>query len=216
MNDSPIITILPRHMRALKGSSGLRKLNFKVDFKRYHEFCLVNFAWSALYAKETFRHIYSRPSLHVHLFHFYSSALTLFFLPLSSSAHPTSIQPYYFFRTELPLNESRNQAERKTRILYQSCMDKDGHIEKLGFTPIYPLFKQIGGWSISTVGGVKFENSSDWKLQDLLERLSHHHPFFLLTKSPNPIKSQEHMLKVCGGGVDLCLPLSLSTAPQFT
>ncbi|XP_045111624.1 endothelin-converting enzyme homolog isoform X2 [Portunus trituberculatus] len=44
---------------------------------------------------------------------------------------------------------SKSEAEQKARIFYQSCMDVNKTIEKLGATPVLKMIKQMGGWSIT-------------------------------------------------------------------
>lgn len=62
--------------------------------------------------------------------------------------------------------ESLSDAERKARIYYDSCMDKNETIEKLGAEPMQNFLSQINGWNIS--GPFDIET---WNFQKSLEIL---------------------------------------------
>ncbi|KAG0710934.1 Endothelin-converting enzyme [Chionoecetes opilio] len=46
-------------------------------------------------------------------------------------------------------NTLKSEAEGKARIFYESCIDANKTIEKLGPKPVLKMIKQMGGWSVS-------------------------------------------------------------------
>ncbi|XP_076320536.1 endothelin-converting enzyme homolog isoform X2 [Tachypleus tridentatus] len=60
--------------------------------------------------------------------------------------------------------ELKSEAEKKARVFYYSCLDKNETIEELGSQPILSLTEKIGGWSIS--GDV---DMNQWNFQDSLQ-----------------------------------------------
>ena len=76
---------------------------------------------------------------------------------------------YGTFTTERPLNESNNESEKKMKMLYNSCLDKDNYKDQLGTKPIESMLEKLGGWSISKIGNTVY-NESD-SLQLIMERI---------------------------------------------
>ena len=62
-----------------------------------------------------------------------------------------------FYHLEKPLNESATESERKAKIYYQSCMDPNKTIEKIGADPLLELLQDMGGWSIRWVFTLDYE-----------------------------------------------------------
>ncbi len=69
----------------------------------------------------------------------------------------------------LEKNESvfNSMAERKAKMYYESCLDNDETMEKLGAKPMLTLLKDIGSWSVTDE---KF-NVKNWTLQRVLQKL---------------------------------------------
>lgn len=64
---------------------------------------------------------------------------------------------------------SKSKSETKAKLYYQSCMDKNKTVEKLGAQPLDNLVRELGGWNISTRTGVW--NASAWSYQSQVEKL---------------------------------------------
>lgn len=62
--------------------------------------------------------------------------------------------------------EVKSEAEKKARIYYTSCLDKNETVDKLGAKPMIELLSKIGGWNIS--GDLDI---SQWNFQRTLELL---------------------------------------------
>lgn len=62
--------------------------------------------------------------------------------------------------------EYKSESERKARIYYQSCLDKNETIEQLGATPMLDLLNAIGGWNINSTF-----NPQKWNFQKTLQLL---------------------------------------------
>ncbi|XP_074654372.1 endothelin-converting enzyme homolog isoform X2 [Tubulanus polymorphus] len=70
---------------------------------------------------------------------------------------------------EMPLKSSKSEAETKAKLYYQSCLDKNGTIDKLGIKPLLDLLRDFGGWTISNSSGVW--DSNGWDFQRTLEKV---------------------------------------------
>lgn len=62
--------------------------------------------------------------------------------------------------------QTKSEAERKARVYYRSCLDKNETIEELDGKPMLDLFNKIGGWNISGDFDI-----SQWNFQRTLELL---------------------------------------------
>ncbi|XP_037928834.1 neprilysin-3-like [Teleopsis dalmanni] len=68
---------------------------------------------------------------------------------------------------EKPLKYFKSDAERKAKVYYESCLDKDEHMEKLGAKPLTDLLWKIGGWNVTESGF----NITNWNLANVLKVL---------------------------------------------
>lgn len=68
---------------------------------------------------------------------------------------------------EKPAKSFKSDAERKAKVYYESCLDVDEHMEKLGAKPMNDLLRQIGGWNVTQSG----YNVTKWKLGTTLKLL---------------------------------------------
>lgn len=63
--------------------------------------------------------------------------------------------------------EFKSVAEKKAKKYFESCMDNDEIMEKLGSKPMLSLLKEIGGWNVTTTNF----NVTKWTLQRILQKL---------------------------------------------
>ena len=67
---------------------------------------------------------------------------------------------------EKPSTEFKSDAEKKAKIYYESCLDSNETIERLGAQPMLDLLNEVGGWNLSGPF-----NLSNWSLQKTLHLL---------------------------------------------
>jgi len=102
--------------------------------------------------------------------------------------------------SESSYNETGSEAEVKTRIYYQSCMDKNKVIETLGAKPLlHILVSDFGGWPLAHVKGANNTGRADWDFQENLEKfhammMSN---FFALWVDPDAKNPRVNILQVC-------------------
>lgn len=53
---------------------------------------------------------------------------------------------------ELPLNSSTSKAEQKASLLYRSCLDSAGELERSGADPLHKIIAHVGGWNLTGSG----------------------------------------------------------------
>lgn len=70
---------------------------------------------------------------------------------------------------ERPEAEFKSKSEKKAKLYYQSCLDEDETMEKLGADPLLKLLKNIGGWNITA--NVTGFDVKKWSLQKSLQVL---------------------------------------------
>ena len=70
---------------------------------------------------------------------------------------------------EKPESEFKSKAEKKAKLYYQSCLDEDETMEKLGAEPMLKLLKQIGGWNVTR--DASGFNVTKWSLQRTIQTL---------------------------------------------
>ena len=68
---------------------------------------------------------------------------------------------------ERNISEYKSIAEKKAKMYYDSCMDPDEIMEKLGAKPMLSLLKEIGGWNVTNTNF----NATKWSLQKVLQKL---------------------------------------------
>lgn len=68
---------------------------------------------------------------------------------------------------ERDLSQFKSKAEKKAKLYYESCLDNEEIMEKLGAKPMMDLLKEIGGWNVTD----KNFNISKWSLQDVLQKV---------------------------------------------
>lgn len=61
----------------------------------------------------------------------------------------------------------QSEAERKAKIYYESCLDRNDDLEKLGAKPMVDFLWKIGGWNVTYTGF----NIGKWSLAETLKKL---------------------------------------------
>lgn len=93
-------------------------------------------------------------------------------------------------------NLPENQALRKAKLFYKSCMDT-GLIEKQGALPMNDFIREIGSWSVCSDGSW---NKSDWNIYSRLKKLQREYypasPFFSVEVTNDHLNSTKHLIKV--------------------
>lgn len=93
-------------------------------------------------------------------------------------------------------NLPENQALRKAKNFYKSCMDTD-RIEKQGAKPMNDYIQEIGSWSICSDGSW---NKSRWNIYSRLKKLQRDYypasPFFSVEVTNDHLNSTKHLIKV--------------------
>lgn len=69
-----------------------------------------------------------------------------------------------------PLDSFKSKAEKKAKMYYESCLDENETIEKLGAKPMLKLLRDIGGWNVTSNAANPF-NVSAWSLETALKTL---------------------------------------------
>ena len=92
------------------------------------------------------------------------------------------------------MNTSDSDAEKKAKLYYQSCLDKNKTISKLGGKPLEDLIHQKGGWSISNKTG--FWDVTTSSFQATLEKTQVFGNFFAFYISPDEKNSSQNIMQV--------------------
>lgn len=106
------------------------------------------------------------------------------------------------FPTERPLDSFKSKAEKKAKQYYQSCMDGNETMEKLGAEPLQKLLVQIGGWNASSSGF----NVSNWSLSKTLKILQNRYNMgglFVWAVGEDDRNSSRHIIQIDQGGLTL-------------
>ncbi|CAH1772547.1 unnamed protein product [Owenia fusiformis] len=105
---------------------------------------------------------------------------------------------------EKPMSDMKCEAERKAKMYYESCLDKNETIQELGAQPLLNFIRdKLGGWSISDRAG-PFD-PSNWNFQDLLTKIHrfNHATLFAGGVGGDDKNSSRNILQVEQGGLDL-------------
>lgn len=110
-------------------------------------------------------------------------------------------------RTVLERNESsfKSQAEIKAKKYFESCMDSEEMMEKLGATPMIKLFNDIGGWNITSSDESEF-SLKGWTLQKTLQKLHNTYNMgglFGWAVGEDDRNSSQHIIQIDQGGLTL-------------
>uniref|UniRef100_A0A182MER4 Uncharacterized protein n=1 Tax=Anopheles culicifacies TaxID=139723 RepID=A0A182MER4_9DIPT len=105
---------------------------------------------------------------------------------------------------ERPLAEFKSKAEKKAKLYYQSCLDEDETMEKLGAEPLQKLLRQIGGWNV-TANASGFDVQR-WSLQRTLQTLQIRYNMgglFGWAVGEDDRNSSKHIIQIDQGGLTL-------------
>ncbi|XP_032581310.1 neprilysin-3 isoform X1 [Drosophila sechellia] len=103
---------------------------------------------------------------------------------------------------EKPAKSFKSDAERKAKIYYESCLDADEHMEKLGAKPMNDLLLQIGGWNVTKSG----YNVANWTMGHTLKILHNKYNFNCLfgwAIGEDDKNSSRHVIQIDQGGLTL-------------
>ncbi|XP_036335141.1 neprilysin-3 isoform X3 [Rhagoletis pomonella] len=106
---------------------------------------------------------------------------------------------------EKPLKEYKSEAEKKAKIYYESCLDKEEEMEKLGAKPMVDLLWKIGGWNVTKSGF----NIEKWNLAHTLKILQNKYNFnclFAWAVGEDDKNSSRHAIQIDQGGLTLPTP----------
>lgn len=107
-----------------------------------------------------------------------------------------------FRHTERDVNSFKSKAEKKAKLYYQSCLDDDEIMEKLGAAPLLELLRDIGGWNASESGF----NVSTWSLERTLKTLQNKYNMgglFSWIVAEDDRNSSRHIIQIDQGGLSL-------------
>lgn len=103
---------------------------------------------------------------------------------------------------ERNISEYKSNAEKKAKMYYESCLDNDETMEKLGAKPMLDLLNKIGGWSITD----KKFNATKWSLQQVLQTLHNRYNMgglFGWAVGEDDRNSTKHIIQIDQGGLTL-------------
>ena len=100
----------------------------------------------------------------------------------------------HFFLSETPLNSTQSDAEKKAKLYYLSCMDKNKTIEDRKGTPLLNLMRDIGGWSISNRTGLW--DQTKWSLQTAMEKMKVYGVLFSFFVGEDDKNSSRNIIQV--------------------
>lgn len=104
--------------------------------------------------------------------------------------------------TERPVATLKSNAEKKAKLYYQSCLDEDDIMEKLGAEPMNQLLVQIGGWNASASGF----NVTGWSLERTVRLLQNKYNMgglFSWAVGEDDRNSSRHIIQIDQGGLTL-------------
>jgi neprilysin len=98
--------------------------------------------------------------------------------------------------------EMKSEAEKKAKRYFESCMDTDEIMEKLGAKPMVQLLNDVGGWNVT---GSEF-NITKWSLQKILQKLHNTYNMgglFGWAVGEDDRNSSKHIIQIDQGGLTL-------------
>jgi neprilysin len=96
----------------------------------------------------------------------------------------------------------KSNAERKAKMYYESCLDNDETMEKLGAKPMLSLLREIGGWGVTD----ESFNVKNWTLQKTLKKLHNTYNMgglFGWAVGEDDRNSSQHIIQIDQGGLTL-------------
>lgn len=103
---------------------------------------------------------------------------------------------------ERPMNTFKSKAEQMAKKYYESCLDENEIMEKLGAAPMINLIKDIGGWNITASGLVieKFDLAQTLKTVQNKYNMG---GLFGWAVGEDDRDSSRHVLQIDQGGLGL-------------
>lgn len=104
---------------------------------------------------------------------------------------------------ERPIDVFKSKAEKKAKLYYESCLDENELIEKMGAQPMLKLIQDIGGWNVS---GTNRFNVSGWSLETALKTLQNKYNMgglFGWAVGEDDRNSSRHIIQIDQGGLTL-------------
>lgn len=104
---------------------------------------------------------------------------------------------------ERPIDEFKSKAEKKAKLYYESCLDENELIEKMGAQPMLKLIQDVGGWNVSEPE--RF-NVSTWSLETTLKTLQNKYNMgglFGWAVGEDDRNSSRHIIQIDQGGLTL-------------
>ncbi|XP_055373792.1 neprilysin-3 isoform X2 [Condylostylus longicornis] len=102
---------------------------------------------------------------------------------------------------EKPDQYFTSEAEKKAKFYYESCMDEDGIVEKLGAEPMKKFIKNFGGWNITDSD----YDISSWTLEEHLKIQNRYNMngFFTWGVAEDDKNSSRNIISIDQGGLNL-------------
>ncbi|XP_055922189.1 neprilysin-3 isoform X2 [Eupeodes corollae] len=103
---------------------------------------------------------------------------------------------------EKPFSYFKSEAEKKAKLYYQSCMDEDEYMDKLGGEPMLDFIREVGGWNISTHDF----RIDKWSMELTLKMLQNRYNmggFFSWAIGEDDKNSSNHVIQIDQGGLAL-------------
>ncbi|KAI8121604.1 Endothelin-converting enzyme like protein [Lucilia cuprina] len=110
---------------------------------------------------------------------------------------------------EKPMKTFESEAEKKAKIYYESCLDRNDDLEKLGAKPMVDFLWKIGGWNVTHTGF----NIGKWSLANTLKKLQNRwdssyniNCLFGWAIGEDDKNSTRHIIQIDQGGLTLPTP----------
>lgn len=106
---------------------------------------------------------------------------------------------------ERPIEMFKSKAEQKAKLYYESCLDENERIEKLGAEPMIKLLRDVGGWNVTSNSTHQF-NASNWSLETTLKILQNRYNMgglFGWAVGEDDRNSSRHIIQIDQGGLTL-------------
>lgn len=104
-----------------------------------------------------------------------------------------------------PATSFQSKAEQKAKLYYESCLDEDEIIDKLGAAPMLHLIKEVGGWNVTSSLNEPFQ-IKNWTLESTLKLLQNKYNMgglFGWFIGEDDRNSSRHVIQIDQGGLTL-------------
>lgn len=106
---------------------------------------------------------------------------------------------------ERPIEMFKSKAEQKAKLYYESCLDENERIEKLGPEPMIKLIQDVGGWNVTNNSTHPFD-ATNWSLETTLKVLQNKYNMgglFGWAVGEDDRNSSRHIIQIDQGGLTL-------------